>query len=118
MEIQVSQINAIHIIRLSGRWDTFTSASFEQTCAAYVESGMRYVIIDATHVDYVSSFGLRSLLNLGKMLDPLQGAIHVSCLQPQVRKLFVGSGFSSLFPEYPDVQAALLAFTQRKEPRQ
>ncbi len=65
MEIQVSQINGVHIIKLAGRWDTFSSADFEQTCAALVEENMRRVVIDADNVEYISSFGLRSLLNLG-----------------------------------------------------
>lgn len=109
MEIQVSQINEVHIIKLAGRWDTFSSPAFEQTCTELVNDGMRHVIIDTAQVDYVSSFGLRSLLNLGKLLEPLQGSVHISNLQPQVRKIFIGSGFSSLFPEYPDVNAALQA---------
>ncbi len=109
MEIQVSQVNKAHIIKIAGRWDTFSSSAFEQTCAELVNDGMRHAIIDTAQVDYISSFGLRSLLNLGKLLEPLQGSVHISSLQPQVRKIFVGSGFSSLFPEYPDVNAALQA---------
>ncbi len=110
MEMQVSRAQEAHIITLSGRWDAFSSAVFERDCAVLVEDGMRLAVIDAAGVDYVSSFGLRSLLNLGKLLEPLQGRVHMSSLQPQVRKVFVGSGFSSLFPEYPDVNAAIQAF--------
>ena len=71
---------------------------------------MRATVIDAAQVDYVSSFGLRSLLNLGKMLEPLKGVIHMSSLQPQVSKIFIGSGFGNLFPVFPTVDAALKAF--------
>ena len=110
MDIQVSQDSTAHIIKLSGRWDTFSASTFEQTCAELVAAGMRQVVIDTAAVDYVSSFGLRSLLNLGKLLEPLQGAVHVCCLQPQVRKIFVGSGFGSIFPEFPDATTALQAF--------
>jgi len=113
MEIQVCRAQAAYIIKLSGRWDTFSSAAFERTCAALIQEGMRLVVIDVADVDYVSSFGLRSLLNTGKILEPLQGRVHMSSLQPQVRKVFVGSGFSSLFPEYPDVDTALRAFKDK-----
>lgn len=110
MEIQVSRAQGAYIITLSGRWDTFSASAFEQACAALIQEGMRLVVLDVAAVDYVSSFGLRSLLNTGKLLEPLQGRVHMSALQPQVRKVFVGSGFSSLFPEFPDVNAALRAF--------
>ncbi|UJX39182.1 STAS domain-containing protein [Desulfovibrio sp. JY] len=113
MEIQVRPAQGAYIITLSGRWDTFSASAFEQQCAALVREGMRLVVIDAAGVDYVSSFGLRSLLNTGKLLEPLQGGIHMSSLQAQVRKVFVGSGFSSLFPEYPDVDTALRAFKDK-----
>jgi anti-sigma B factor antagonist len=115
MEMQVTRAQEACIIKLSGRWDTFSSSAFEQKCAALVQEGMRLVVIDVAEVNYVSSFGLRSLLNIGKLLEPLQGRVHMSSLQPQVHKVFVGSGFNSLFPEYPDVNAALQAFKE-KEP--
>lgn len=71
---------------------------------------MRNVVLDLSGVDYVSSFGLRGLLNIGKQLAPLGGSIRVSALRPQVRKVFAGSGFNSLFPEYPDKEALPRAF--------
>lgn len=80
MEIQVSQINAAHVLKLAGRC-TFSSAGFEQACATLLAAGMRHVVIDASQVDYISSFGLRSLLNLGKQLEPLQGVVLLSGLQ-------------------------------------
>ena len=83
-------------------------------CAADEEGTMRATVIDAAQVDYVSSFGLRSLLNLGKMLEPLKGDIHMCSLQPQVSKIFIGSGFGNLFPVFPTVDAALKAFGKRE----
>ena len=77
MEIQVHHSQGVCIITLSGRWDTFSASAFEQKCAELVAEGMRTVVIDAAQVDYVSSFGLRSLLNLGKLLEPLKGRIHM-----------------------------------------
>lgn len=109
MEIKVQQSQGVHVIRLSGRWDAFSSADFEEMSAGLVAGGMLEAVIDTAEVDYVSSFGLRSLLNLGKLVEPMHGRIRVCALQPQVRKIFVGSGFNSLFPEYPDVDTAVRA---------
>jgi len=114
MEIQVHRAQGAYIITLSGRWDTFSASAFEQKCAELIAAGMRATVIDAAQVDYVSSFGLRSLLNLGKMLEPLKGDIHMCSLQPQVSKIFIGSGFGNLFPVFPTVDAALKAFGKRE----
>lgn len=113
MDVQVSRSQEAHIIRLAGRWDVFSAPDFERTCAELVGKDMRLVVLDIADVEYVSSFGLRSLLNLGKLLEPLHGRVHVCGLQPQVRKVFVGSGFASLFPDYADVQTALCAFGKK-----
>lgn len=110
MEIHVSQAPSAHVIRLSGRWDAFSSPAFEQSCSELIGQDMRNVVLDLSGVDYVSSFGLRGLLNIGKQLAPLGGSIRVSALRPQVRKVFAGSGFNSLFPEYPDKEALPRAF--------
>ncbi len=65
MEIHVSQAPSAHVIRLSGRWDAFSSPAFEQSCSELIGQDMRNVVLDLSGVDYVSSFGLRGLLNKG-----------------------------------------------------
>lgn len=114
MEIDIRQTPSAHVIRLSGRWDAFSTEPFEQACAELIKQDLRDIVLDLSGVDYVSSFGLRGLLNIGKQLEPLERSILVCSLCPQVRKIFAGSGFNSLFPEYPDVDAALRAFRKKK----
>lgn len=114
MEISVTHIPPIHKLCLSGRWDAFTAKDFESLTGELVrDNDMRFVVLDLADVDYVSSFGLRSLLGLGKLLEPLGGAIHVAALRSQVEKVFVGCGFGSLFPAFPDADAAAAAFSER-----
>ena len=112
MEIIVTRIPPLHLLHLSGRWDSFTAKDFESlvTELAHKDS-MRFVVLDMSEVEYISSFGLRSLLGLGKLLEPLGGAIHVAALRPNVEKVFTGCGFGSLFPSFADAEAAKAAFT-------
>lgn len=114
MEISVIHMPPIHTLCLSGRWDAFTAKEFENLTGELVrDSGMRLVVLDLANVDYVSSFGLRSLLGLGKMLEPMGGAVHVAALRPQVEKVFIGCGFGNLFPAFPDATAAAAAFSDK-----
>lgn len=113
MEITVSHSPPVHTLRLSGRWDAFTTKTFESLVNELVDRGrMRFVVLDLTDVDYVSSFGLRSLLGLGKTLTPLGGGIHLAALQPSVEKVLLGCGFGSLFPTFPDTATAAAAFLE------
>ena len=111
MEIQITRKDGAFIVHLSGRWDAFSATSFEQRCVELVrDEAMRHVVLDLAKVDYLSSFGLRAMLNLGKLLEPLAGEIHVAELQPAVAKVYRGSGFNSLFQDFPDVEGAIRAF--------
>ncbi len=106
MEIQVNKYPDAYVVHLSGRWDAYSTTSFESTCKELIDDGMTHMILNLNDVDYISSLGLRGLLNIGKALDPLGGAVVICGLRPQLRKIFVGSGFSSLFADYPDIQSA------------
>jgi anti-anti-sigma factor len=115
MEITVTHTPPIHTLTLSGRWDAFTTKEFDNLIDELLRAGeMRFVVLDLANVDYVSSFGLRSLLSLGKTLEALRGIIHVAALRPNVEKIFVGSGFGSLFPAFPDAAAAANAFPTKE----
>ena len=114
MEIQITRTGKAHVLHLSGRWDAFSAAAFERRCAEMVrEDGMRRVVLDLAKVDYLSTFCLRAMLNLGKLLEPLDGEIHVADMQAAVAKVYRGSGFTSLFPDFPDVTSAARAFKDR-----
>ncbi len=112
MKIHMELQDDIYIIQLAGRWDTYSTAEFENTCSEYIEKGMRRAILNLEQVDYISSLGLRSLLNIGKKLDPLGGVLIICHLHPHVHKLFVGSGFSRLFALFPDLVSAQQSFKQ------
>ncbi len=112
MEIHLDTHNDIYTVHLAGRWDAYSTGYFEDTCTTYIAKGMRHMILDLAEVDYISSLGLRGLLNIGKNLDPLGGTIVICTLRPHIRKLFIGSGFSSLFAEYPSIESARAALLQ------
>ena len=111
MEIQTTRMGQVHVMHLSGRLDAFSASAFEQRCSELLHGdAMRHVVLDLAKVDYLSSFGLRAMLNLGKLLEPLGGELHVADLQPAVAKVYRGSGFHSLFHDFPDVNSAVRAF--------
>ena len=113
MKCAISHAPFASVIHVDGRWDAFSSPVFDRFCADLdAASPMRYLVLDLVGVDYISSFGLRSLLNLGKLLDSREGSLHLSGMCPAVRRVFTGSGFASLFREFPDAASAVAAFDQ------
>ena len=113
MHCAVSLIPPAHVIRIAGRWDAFSAPEFEAFWNELSRAeNPRLLVLDLTDVDYVSSFGLRGLLLLGKQLEPLGGALHIAGMCPAVHKVFLGSGLASLFPAFADAVAAAAAFAR------
>ena len=111
MDIQLEHHQSVQVIKLSGRWDAFSASVFEDFFADLVKrENPRWAVLDLSGVDYISSFGLRGLLNMGKTLEQAGGLLHVAAMQPEVKRIFSGIGFESLFPSFPDVPGALAAF--------
>jgi anti-anti-sigma factor len=109
-----SRIPPAFVIQLTGRWDAFSAPDFERFWERFTrEQDPRLVVLDLTNVDYVSSFGLRGVLDVGKQLAGLGGAMHVAGLCPPVDRVFQGSGLGSLFPSFADAVAAAAALTQK-----
>ncbi len=107
MEISAIQKDSIYIVSVVGRWDAYSATIFEEKCTELIEEGMRQVVFDLSNVDYISSFGLRSLLNIGKAFDAFDGTIAICSMRPYISKLFVGSGFASLFPDFPSIEEGI-----------
>ncbi|MDR2075886.1 MAG: STAS domain-containing protein [Desulfovibrio sp.] len=114
MDITVTRAPQAHVLHISGRWDFFSAANFEEICDELLRAeDMRDVVLDLAAVPYLSSFGLRAILELAKRLEPLSGNLRVADMQPAVAKVFIGSGFHRLFRHFPDVPSALAALGRK-----
>jgi anti-anti-sigma factor len=114
MNITVTRAHKAHVLHIAGRWDFFSATDFEQRCEELLrDEHMLDVVLDLAAVPYLSSFGLRAILELGKRLEPLSGTLHLADMQPAVAKVFIGSGFHRLFRHFPDVPSALAALSRK-----
>ena len=114
MHCAVSRIPPACVITVTGRWDAFSSELFEQFWEE-LDRGQKplLVVLDLSGLEYISSFGLRDLLNLGRQLEKRGGAVHVAALSSSVNRVFLGSGLASLFPAFADAASAAAAFARQ-----
>lgn len=63
-------------------------------------------IIDLSDVTYMSSYGLRVLLTAAKILQDLDGELHLAAPSERVMEVLVTSGYDSLFPVHHSVDDA------------
>lgn len=83
------------IVELIGRLDTTSVEEFNEEIAEIVAEN-KDIIFDCNELEYISSSGLRSLLNLHKQLKAEGGQLAIKNLQQTVKSVFDLTGFTMM----------------------
>lgn len=83
------------IVELIGRLDTASVDEFNEEIAEIVAEN-KDIIFDCNELEYISSSGLRSLLNLHKQLKAEGGQLAIKNLQQTVKSVFDLTGFTMM----------------------
>jgi anti-anti-sigma factor len=75
----------VTILRLNGNLDASTFEQFEAQATAAVRGGAHDLLIDLTHVPYISSAGLRAFNSLYKLLHPEESEAGQKAVEQGVR---------------------------------
>lgn len=109
MNIERSEENGVTILALEGRLDTTTTALVDQAFAAALTDGAKNFVWDFSRLAYISSAGLRSVLQALKHVNARGGKFAVCSLSRNVLEVFDISGFKSLITIHPDRARAVAA---------
>ena len=82
-------------IRLNGRLDTSSAPVFSSKMEE-LPDGVTTIILELSGLRYISSAGLRALLQLKKKLDTVDGDLIVHNADPQIIEVFTVTGFDQL----------------------
>ena len=89
-----------HIMRLFGALDGLTYLELLKVLNQSVDKDVKRIVLDMTEVDYVSSAGLRVLLQGAKSLKKIDGEIVLFGMNSTVKDVFNLSGFDSIFRSF------------------
>lgn len=103
MEYTVRQEKNTAIIRLVGRLDSTTSPEFEQWLSGYLKTPENHLLLNFDELDYISSAGLRVVLNAAKVFREVEWKFAACNMQDHVREVFEISGFDSFIDIYDSV---------------
>lgn len=110
MEIIQEKVNDVAIVEIKGRLDVTTASDLEQVFAKLLSENQNKVLVECRELEYISSAGLRVLLNAAKQYNKVSGQIMLAGLSQNVKQVFEISGFTSIFPIYATRDEALKAF--------
>lgn len=132
MEIKASTENRrvpVTVIEATGDIDSATHMGFQAKAEELIKGGARHILVDLTHVPYMSSAGLRALSAIFKQLRAINSDIseeemlkrinagtykspHLKLLNlsKPTRTAFETAGFDMYIETFTDYQKALSSF--------
>lgn len=97
MTIDIKEENGCIKTYLNGRLDTAAAAELAPQFAHLSEQADREIVLDFTHLEYISSSGLRLLISLRKDSAAKGGKVVIEKINDSIRNVFTMTGFYSLF---------------------
>lgn len=97
MEIKISQEGNNIIASIIGRLDTIAAQNGEESFKPIFDNADKSITLLLDKLDYVSSSGLRVLLNLRKEVAAKGGSLVLKNLTGEVKSVFVMTGFTKIF---------------------
>lgn len=116
MEISRKRFNRVDLLTIKGRMDASTAPRVKQELDSLFSEGRYRVVLDTAGLEYVSSPGLRVLIEARKrardwkITDLEGGDIRIANLPPRIKEVFDLTGFTSLFDMYSDTTEAVGSF--------
>lgn len=88
IDINYKEVDDFWEVSLTGSLDTETAPELEEDLAQIFDSDSNKLIFNMTGVDYVSSAGIRIIAMASRKMTEKSGAIAMTSLQPQIKKVF------------------------------
>lgn len=95
MKTNIKEINGKYVVTLEGRLDTAAADQTDKELSVLNEQPGRDIIFDCEGLEYISSSGLRILLNVRKHATDNQ--VTIRNLNDDVLHIFQMTGFNNLF---------------------
>jgi anti-anti-sigma factor len=102
--------NSVVILAADGGINADNASQFVTDLEKLVDAGIRKIIVDCSHLDYISSYGIGMLLRLHKRLQRHGGDVKFAGVHLAIVRILQIARVDALFDLYPDVNRARLAF--------
>lgn len=103
----VERVDGVPVVTITGRLDTHSAPLFDAQTASLLAEKQERVLLDMAAVTFISSAGLRSLLQIIKHTNKSHGKTGVFAVPPQIMEAIEISGFGPLLDVYPNRETAL-----------
>ena len=113
MELETIQDGAVVSVAVKGRLDSVGADMLKARLSQLIESGTTRLVIDFGQVAYISSAGFRVLLVASRLTGQAKGALALSGIRGEVKRLFDLAALTEMFTVLPDRAQAVTALANR-----
>jgi anti-anti-sigma factor len=110
MNIQAVKEGTITVLSASGRIDSMNAPQLGDAFNAYIDDGQTQLVLDLAGVDYMSSAGLRELVNALKKLKRVSGDLRLAQPSKRVREVMEMAGLDTIFLIFETSSEAIESF--------
>jgi anti-anti-sigma factor len=110
VEIQSEQLQQTLVVSLAGSLDALTADQVQGIIGAQLDEGQQQVVLDLCRVDFMSSSGVRMLLNLLKRSRGVGGDLRLAAAQPGIQRTLEIAGLVRVLKIYPSSEEAVRSF--------
>jgi anti-anti-sigma factor len=114
MKTTITKEKDTTIFALSGRLDSNSAPQFERQLQDFLITPCTHLIFDFNNLDYISSAGLRVILNTAKAYKSGQYLFITCAMQEHVQEVFEISGFDSFITIHSSVADSLSALKDQE----
>ena len=111
MSILSSRIDGTFVIMPNGRLDTNNYTEASRLVSEQIKSGENLVIFDFSKTDYISSSGLRVILQAAKLVHGT-GSVALCNANEQIHEVLTISGFLDIIKYCDNLQDAIVVVTE------
>ena len=97
MEVHITESEGMMTARLVGRLDTPAAVEITGEIQPLLDGADKTIVLDCSELSYISSSGLRIFLTIRKAAAEAGGTVVIEGLSPQIRQVFMMTGFLQLF---------------------
>ena len=97
MDITITEAGNQIIATFDGRLDTVAAQQISETITPLLDHADQTVVLDCEQMPFISSSGLRIFLTVRKAAAAKGGKVIVRDITPEIRQVFMMTGFLNLF---------------------
>lgn len=112
MDIKTTYQDQTAVVAVTGSIDALTSGEVSAHLGAQIEGGYRLLLLDLSEVEYMSSAGLRAIMEGLKASRQVGGDLRLAAAQPGVDKVLRMAGFPSIMKYFTSLEDATSSFKE------